>query len=92
MAFAIGSSRRAAGAAELSIGGERVRILGRVAMDQVVVDLGDLDAWAGASVRIFGARDDDPTLREWARWCGTSPAAVTSTLGPRIERVWSEGR
>lgn len=79
--------RRAGGRAEVAVGGVRVPIVGRVAMDQCVVDLGDLDVWPGVGVVVFGSRPQDPTIREWARWSQVPEHVVTSTLGPRVERI-----
>lgn len=79
--------RRAGGRAQLAIGGVRVPIVGKIAMDQVVVDLGELDVWPGARVTVFGGREHDIPLREWASWCQLPPQVITATLGPRIERA-----
>lgn len=69
---------------------QRRPIVGRVAMDQVVLELGDLEAWAGLPVIVFGGEDGDPRLSELAAWSGLSPAAVTASLGSRIRRLPDE--
>ncbi|GGA63504.1 hypothetical protein GCM10011490_12670 [Pseudoclavibacter endophyticus] len=91
--------RRVAGAASVRVIGEapfrrgqlspsdRVPIVGRVAMDQVVVDLGDTEAWVGSPVVVFGTDAADPPLAEVAAWAGVSPAAFVAAIGPRVERV-----
>lgn len=88
LGYADAIPRSAFGRAKVRVGGQLAPIVGRVAMDQVVVDLGTIDVWPGARVSIFGPGNDETPLTEWARWCGQSLATVTSTFGPRVERSW----
>lgn len=62
-------------------------LVGRVAMDQVVLDLGDTEAWTGAVVVVFGHEPGDPRLADVAAWAGVEPCAFVAALGPRIQRV-----
>ena len=65
-------------------------IVGRVAMDQVVVDLGDLETWTGSTVVLIGRAPGEPSLTQAAQWCGAEPLAVLGAVGPRVDRVaWS---
>ncbi|MDJ1370027.1 alanine racemase [Gulosibacter molinativorax] len=72
----------------VSVGGAVMPIVGRVAMDQVVVDLGDHDCWPGMPVHIWGSTTGDVSLHDWAEWTGLSPEALCATLGTRVNRVY----
>lgn len=74
--------------AYVSVAGATVPIVGRVAMDQVVIDLGDIDCWPGMPVHIWGASTGDVSLHDWAAWTDLTPAALCATLGPRVNRVY----
>ncbi len=85
--YADGVPRAASDAAPVSIGGERFRITGRVAMDQFVVDVGDHPVAVGDEVVLFG----DPTLGvpsadEWADAAGTINYEIVTRIGPRVPR------
>lgn len=73
------------GHAKLLVGGVQVPIVGRVAMDQVVVDLGDANCVPGMPVVCWGGTDGI-SIDRWCSWSGQSPAAVTATLGARVLR------
>lgn len=83
--------RAAIGKAQVMVGGWAAPIVGRIAMDQIVVDLGDRECWPGMSVRIWGNQGGDITISQWATWTGHSPEALCANLGSRIERRY-EGR
>lgn len=93
LGYADAIPRRAAGRASLCIRGLRVPIVGRVAMDQVVVDLGDAPGAFQVGDRVVafaGGSAADPaasSLAEWATWCGTEALVATSTIGPRVHRI-----
>ncbi len=74
--FADGLPRSAEGRAAVWVGGARCPIVGRIAMDQCVVDVGDRPVRLGDPVTIFGPGPDEPTVAEWARWAGTNPNEV----------------
>ena len=64
-------------------------IIGRISMDQLSVDLTDLPPLSpGTEVTLIDERPDRPnSVAAIARRLGTIPYEVTSTLGPRIQRV-----
>ncbi|WP_132429090.1 alanine racemase [Pseudonocardia endophytica] len=64
-------------------------VVGRVCMDQVVVDCGDLDVRAGDTVELFGTgAGGGPTAREWADEIGTIHyEIVTGVHGRRVRRT-----
>ncbi|WP_308470843.1 MULTISPECIES: alanine racemase [unclassified Rathayibacter] len=85
--YADGIPRSASGVAEVSIGGRRHRIAGRVAMDQFVVDVGDESVATGDPVTLWGDPTTGvPSVDEWARWCGTINYELVTRLGPRVQR------
>lgn len=85
--YADGIPRSASGVAEVSVGGRRHRIAGRVAMDQFVVDVGDDPVLVGDPVVLWGDPTTGvPSVDEWARWCGTINYELVTRLGPRVPR------
>ena len=60
--------------------GERGRVLGRVCMDQFVVDAPARHG-AGDEVVLFGPGDDgEPTAQDWAEWCGTISYEIVTRM------------
>ena len=88
-----GIPRSASNRVEVQIADRRCPIIGRVAMDQFVVDLGpDARDHAGAEVRCFGAGDlTEPTADEWAERTDTIGYEIVTRLGPRIPRRYRSG-
>ncbi len=82
----------AAGAsASVLIRGVRMPIRGRIAMDQFVVDAGDIPVEPGEPVTVFGPGDQgEPTAAEWAQWAGTIPHEIYTGLGSRVPRRYEE--
>jgi alanine racemase len=72
--------------------GERAPILGRISMDQALIDLtGISGAHVGAEVLIYGARNGQ-SLRpeEVAKLAGTIPHELLVRLGRRVHREYVE--
>lgn len=87
LGYADGLPVTASGRAEVLVHGHRRPLAGRVSMDQVVVDVGDLPVRAGDVVTVIGTGDDlAPTLTEWAGWAGTLPHELLTGLGRRLVR------
>ena len=62
LGYAEGLPRNASNRVQAAFAGQRVRLVGTICMDQVVVDLGDLPAERGDVVTLFGPGDDgEPT-------------------------------
>lgn len=87
--YADGVPRHASNAAEVLVRGTRCRILGRVCMDQFVVDVTGLDAERGDPVLLWGPGDaGEPTATDWAEAAGTiNYEIVTRFGGSRTRRV-----
>lgn len=71
------------------IKGVRCRILGRVCMDQFMVDVTDLDVKKGDVVTLVGKDGDESiTVEELAALAGTFNYEFVCNLGKRIPRVY----
>ncbi len=91
LGYADGVPWAAARHAEVSIAGRRCPVAGRIAMDQVVVDLGNVTGDAtpriGDEAVVFGpGTDGEPTVADWARWANTVPHEIITGIGPRVAR------
>ncbi|MBO0980660.1 alanine racemase [Microbacterium sp. SD291] len=73
--------------AGIEIGGTRHPIVGRVSMDQIVVDTGDVAFPRGTEATVFGPEGGAvPTVQDWARWAATIPHTIVTGVGPRVQR------
>jgi alanine racemase len=89
LGYADGIPRHASNVGPVSVGGRRFTISGRVCMDQVVVDVGDLDVAPGDPVVLFGpGRDGEPTAQDWADAVGTIHYEIVTRIGPRVPRTY----
>ena len=87
MGYADGVPRAASNRAEVLVGGRRRPVRGRIAMDQLLVDLGDGTAVPGDEVVLFGdPAGGAPSAAEWARWAGTIDYEIVTRIGPRVTR------
>jgi len=80
--------------APVLINGTRYPIVGRVAMDQVIVDLGttSADVQPGDQAILFGdAERGEPTVAEWAEAADTINYEIVTRVGPRVVRVEVDG-
>jgi alanine racemase len=88
-----GYHRSASGRASVLIGGQRAPIAGRVCMDQFVADITGIDhVREDEEVVLFGKQGDaEITADEVAEWAGTINYEVTTSILPRVPRVYLEG-
>ena len=91
--YADGYSRALSNRAKVLVKGKRVSVVGRVCMDQCMVDLSGVEgAGIGDEVILFGSRRRGaPTVNEIARWRGSIAEEVVSTISRRVPRVYSKG-
>ena len=89
MGYADGIPRIAQGAG-VFIDGKRAPIIGRVSMDQFVVDLGnDSIARAGEWAYLIGSEGAGGyTADAWAKACGTINYEIVTRIGARVPRVF----
>ena len=93
MGYADGIPRNTNSSAGVFIDGKRAPILGRVSMDQFVVDLGsESKAKTGDEVVIFGdGGAGEYTIDEWASAAGTINYEIVTRIGPRVPRIYPRG-
>ncbi|MEX2510877.1 MAG: alanine racemase C-terminal domain-containing protein [Homoserinimonas sp.] len=83
-----GLPRKAGNRASVTWAGQRLPIVGRVAMDVLVVDAGQTPVTAGTTVVFFG----DPaagelSLAEWSKSVGEHPFSLLACFDDRVARV-----
>ena len=90
--YADGFSRHLSNKAEVLIGGQRCSVIGRVTMDQIMVDVTQLrDVQCGDEVVFIGQQGDAQiTASDVARWADTIPWEVLCgiTKTSRVPRVY----
>ena len=86
--YAQGVVRSLGNAADVAIAGRRHRIVGRVAMDVCVVDVGEARPAWGTEVVFFGDPDHGhPSLAEWTDATGWNPGEIVAAVGARAART-----
>ena len=91
--YADGYSRGLSNVGEVTIDGRRAPIVGRVCMDQCMVDVTDIgQVEVSDTVTLFGdGSDGAPTMEEVAGWLGTIAHEVTCGVGRRVPKVYLKG-
>ena len=85
--YADGIPRELLPQAGVEICGRRFPVVGRVSMDQIVIDTGAESFPVGTSATVFGPDGGaTPTIQDWARWAGTIPHTIVTGIGPRVKR------
>ncbi|MFI5426445.1 alanine racemase [Aeromicrobium sp. UC242_57] len=93
LGYGDGVAVAASNRAQVLVGGERAPVVGRICMDQLVVDLGERQASRGDTVVLFGPGDSgEPTAQDWADASGTIAYEVVTRLGDRIVRTYQGER
>ena len=90
--YADGYSRHLSNKAEVLVHGIRRRVVGRICMDQAVIDLGpDCNAAVGDEVVLCGRQgSDEITLTELAVLAGTINYELACGISPRVPRVYTD--
>jgi alanine racemase len=98
-----GYVRSMTGRAEVLLHGRRVKVVGRICMDQVMVDIGWTSAFNGDEVVLLGnsveaggsGREPDTDdsgrairIEELATWAGTIPHEVLTSINTRVPRIY----
>jgi alanine racemase len=89
LGYGDGVPRNATNVAPVTVAGRRHLVSGTVAMDQLVVDVGDDPVEAGDEVVLFGR--GGPTVQEWAAATGTIDYEIVTRVGARVPRVYLGG-
>jgi alanine racemase len=89
LGYADGFSRLLSGKAQVLIQGQRFPVVGRICMDQCVVEVGDFPVNVGDEVVVLGKQGDEQiTADEWAEKLGTINYEVVTNIGPRVKRYY----
>jgi len=87
LGYSDGVPRLASNRAQVLVAGTPHPLVGRIAMDQLVVDCGDGSPVVGERAVLFGdTTRGEPSARDWATWTERMPLALTAGLGARIRR------
>lgn len=94
--YADGVPRSLSNKGQVLIRGRRCPIVGRVTMDQIMIDVTDLAAAGlsikvGESVILIGRQEkEEIPADEWARWAGTISYEIFSGISARVPRKVSK--
>jgi alanine racemase len=84
-----GYLRSMTGKAEVIVRGRRYPVVGRICMDQVMVDIGWDSAWNGDEVVLLGEQSGvEIGAAELAQWAGTVTYEVLTNINARVPRVY----
>jgi alanine racemase len=88
-----GFLRAGSNRAEVLVRGKRCRVVGRITMDQTMVDVTSVpEAAAGDEVALVGGQGNDGiTATELAGWCGTVPWETLTSITYRVPRIYRGG-
>lgn len=87
--YADGFTRLLTGKAEVYVNGKRARIVGKICMDQCMVDVTDIEnVKFGDEVVLFGYEAGHPHIDEVAGKLGTINYEIACMVGRRVPRVY----
>lgn len=75
------------GVGAVYIQNQRCTVVGRVCMDMIMVDIGELKIEANTKVEIIGKNQG---LSQFAKDCQTIPYEILTSISPRVHRSYSE--
>jgi len=88
LGYADGVPRLASNRASVRLGGGIHPVVGRIAMDQFVVESGDDPVEVGDEVTLFGDPTvGNPSAEQWAAQTGRSALEFTAGIGQRVRRI-----
>jgi alanine racemase len=80
-----GYMRAMSDSAQVIVRGQRVPVVGRICMDQIMVNIGQGSAYNGDEVVLLG---DEIRVEDLARWAGTIPHETLTSINTRVPRVY----
>ena len=85
-----GYFRSMSGQAEVIIRGKRYPVVGRVCMDQLMVNIEWETAYNGDEVILIGQAENGATItvEELAEWAGTIPWEILTNVNTRVPRIY----
>jgi alanine racemase len=85
-----GYFRSMTGKAEVLINGRRYPVIGRISMDQIVVNIGNDSAYNNDEVVLIGKQGESQiTVYDLAEWADTIPYEILTNINTRVPRVYS---
>ncbi|HEX5660336.1 MAG TPA: alanine racemase [Polyangiales bacterium] len=82
-----GYMRAMSGRAEVLVHGQRVPVVGRICMDQIMADIAQGSAYNGDEVVLLG---DGIRIEELAAWAHTIPHEILTNINTRVPRVYRD--
>lgn len=87
LGYADGVPRHASSTGPVRVGGRTFTIAGRVCMDQLVLDVGDVAVEAGDRAVLFSdGSGGEPTAQDWADAAGTISYEIVTRVSNRLPR------
>lgn len=89
--YADGYLRRMTNRAKVIFGGKKYQQVGRICMDQCMVNLEDVPASVGDEVILLGRSADGAesiSAEDLGEWAGTNPYEVMTSISARVPRVF----
>jgi alanine racemase len=87
LGYADGIPRTATGSGRMAVNGRQYPVAGRIAMDQVVLDIGDAAVQAGDVAIAFGpGSSGEPTAADWAAASRSTAGEILARIGRRVPR------
>jgi alanine racemase len=84
-----GYHRRMSGSAHVLVRGRRCPVAGAICMDQIMSDIGEGSAYNGDEVVLLGRQGgEEITAADLARWAGTIPYEILTSINTRVSRVY----
>ena len=92
LGYADGVPRQASNRAEVWLAGARRPVVGRIAMDQFLVDVGDVPVQVGDEVVLFGdPLTGAPSADDWGDAADTIGYEIVTRIGARVPRTYVGG-
>ena len=90
--YADGYSRMLAERSYVSVDGEKAEVVGKVCMDQIMVDVSHIEnVEVGDEAILFGCKEKgSPSLDETANWIGTLNYDILCMISRRVPRIYTE--
>ncbi len=78
--------------AYMIVGGKKAKVVGRICMDQCMIDISDIDGVnVGDTVTVIGSSDGcEVSMDDAASWAGTINYEIACIVGKRVPRVYLE--
>ena len=87
--YADGYRRALSNQAQVIINNNRHNVVGRVCMDQTMVDIGTTSAYNGDQAILIGASGDHKiSVQDLAQWSDTIPYEILTAITARVPRRW----